>query len=49
MKQELIQLMQEYQQYCEDETKKLQKKQKGMIVAVSFSFAGFFEWLKSKE
>lgn len=48
MKDELIKLIQEYKDYCDSETKKLQKLHKGMIVAKPFTFDGFFEWLTTK-
>lgn len=48
MKQELIQLLQEYKDHCDSESKKLSEQQ-GIVVYKSVELCGFLEWLTSKE
>lgn len=45
---ELTKLIQEYKDYCDSETKRLQKKNKNSLITMPFTFEGFFEWISAK-
>lgn len=48
MKEDLTKLIQEYKDYCDEETDKIAKDENDPRIGMSFTFDGFFTWLKGE-